>query len=176
MGSFAKFYYVAADSLFSLPSGSFLLYVSTRLLPPLSPPFSLICFHPCLKWLPALPEWSVRSWGLFKLDMSCVGRESDRELSPATVTLPTLEMFYVNTIHFIPPWEEIIIGISWKGGKWDLHSGEKHMGVGGKRKPRLTFHNPPFFLIDSISETVKLSLHLLHDFFPSQFHSLGRNT
>lgn len=88
-----------------------------------------IHFQPGLEALPALHEWSVRSWCLFKLDMSCVGRESDRELSSAAVALPTLEMSYVNTVHFIAPWEEIIIDVLWKGGKWDLHSGEKHMGA-----------------------------------------------
>lgn len=70
--------------------------------------------------LPALLERSVRSWGLFKLDVSCVGRVSNRELSSATVALPTLEMSYVNTIHFIPPWEEIVIDMLWKRGKVSL--------------------------------------------------------
>lgn len=104
----------------------------------------VIHFQPRLEGLPALHERSVRSWCLFKLDVSCVGRESDQELSSAAVALPTLEMSYVNTIHFIPPWEEIIIDVLWKEES-EIYTVVRNIWEQGKRR-RLSwlFLNPPF--------------------------------
>lgn len=92
-------------------------------------PFNLVCFQARLEKFPVLREWSVRSWCLFKVDVSCVGTESDRELGSAAVSLPTLEMSYVNSISFMRQCEKLLIDVLWKWGKWDLQTTEKHMGV-----------------------------------------------
>lgn len=106
----------------------FLCFLSSviRAPPPLLP-FSLprlpLSVFPALsEGLCALHERSVRTWDLFKLDVSCVGRESDRVLSSDVSLCPHWNGSYVNTIHFIPPRGEIIIDALWKGVKWDSHS------------------------------------------------------